>query len=81
MLSLYDEAKAIVDQREKEYGDSRVIIPNIAERWSDIVGIDITPKQVILMMMELKRVRLKHSPDHRDSLVDLWGYAILLERV
>lgn len=52
----------------------------IAKLWSAIFNTPVTPKQVILAMLTLKvgRELVKHQ---RDNLVDIAGYARILELV
>jgi hypothetical protein len=41
----------------------------------------VNPEQVLLCLLDLKLVRLAHNPGHRDSLVDLIGYSIVLHEL
>ena len=52
-----------------------------ADCWSITLGRTVTPAEVVLCMIDLKLVRLAHDPGHRDSLVDVIGYASLLQEV
>ena len=40
----------------------------------------ITAKDVAAMMMLVKVARFANDPAHRDNLVDICGYAALIER-
>jgi hypothetical protein len=40
----------------------------------------LNAKDVAAMMVLLKTARLANNPEHRDSLVDICGYAALIER-
>jgi hypothetical protein len=40
----------------------------------------ITAKDVAAMMMLVKVARFANDPTHRDNLVDVCGYAALIER-
>jgi hypothetical protein len=40
----------------------------------------LTPKDVAAMMVLVKVARFANDPDHRDNLVDMCGYAALIER-
>jgi len=46
-----------------------------------LLGVTIKPAQVALLMAALKLVRLAEDPLHRDSAVDLSGYAALAHEV
>jgi hypothetical protein len=41
---------------------------------------EITAKDVAAMMMLVKVARFANDPTHRDNLVDICGYAALIER-
>lgn len=81
-LSILTEAALIHDNdRENVHGDPSANTSKIAAIWTAILGIPITGEQVCLCMAGLKLARLATNPNHRDSLVDLAGYARLFERV
>ena len=44
-----------------------------------VLGIDISPEQVALCMIQLKVARAKNGGFHRDSFVDIAGYARCVE--
>lgn len=46
----------------------------IAALWSVIVGVEVTPVQVALCLIQLKIARLVVKPSHKDSWVDIVGY-------
>jgi hypothetical protein len=41
----------------------------------------VTPAQVVLCMIDLKLERLAHNPKHQDSIVDVAGFAAVLQEV
>lgn len=69
MSDIFDEA------REQDYGNKQRNFERIAKMWGAFLGIDISPKQVALMMILVKVSRLAHNQTHRDSYIDLIGYA------
>lgn len=72
------EAESLVNgRREHDYGSPQENYERIAALWSVIFGHDVTPEQVVLAMTQVKVSRLVKSPSHRDSWVDLAGYAAL----
>ncbi len=75
------EAAAVLDARAGTYGPADASLRAIAARWSLTLGQAVTPAQVVLCMIDLKMVRLAHDPAHRDSLVDVIGYAALMPEV
>ena len=72
---LAEAQEAVFGARQTNYGHPRVNFQRIADLWSVIVGTAITPEQTGLMMVCLKIARLMETPDHRDSYVDIAGYA------
>lgn len=60
--------------RNKTYGDPYINHERIAQIWSVILEIDITPSQVALCMVGTKLARLVHTPDHLDSFIDGAAY-------
>ena len=64
----------IYGNRQQEYGPAKENFQNIADLWSTILGIPVTPDQVALCMIQVKVARLIRTPDHEDSWVDIAGY-------
>jgi hypothetical protein len=75
--SVLNEANNIVNgARNKAYGSAEDNFQNIANLWNGYLEkVTLTPVDVANMMALMKIARLKHSPDHRDSWVDIAGYA------
>lgn len=71
----------ILREREERYGDPAVLFADIAERWGGCLQTPLTAAQVALMMMDLKLARLAHNGNHRDSLMDILGYALCYARL
>ena len=78
---LLHDAAAILQQRGASYGDAHQVLAIIAARWSMTLGVQITPAQVALCMIDVKLARLAHDPAHADSAIDVAGYAALLREV
>lgn len=78
-----NEAQTIVrnGERQMNYGHPNQDFSRTAGMWSAYLGRDVTMRDVALMMAMLKMSRLKATPGHRDSLVDLIGYSICYERL
>lgn len=85
--TVLDEAAAAVNgSRADNYGDQLTNFTNIADRMTitlrDKLVTPITPQDVALLMMDVKMARLaKTNGRHRDSIVDIAGYALCLEKV
>jgi len=67
--------------REAEYGSKLQNFTQIAMLFQGTLATKllpdarITPEDVALLMMQVKIARLAKSPDHKDSILDLAGYA------
>jgi len=78
--SILSEAeKAVLGARQEAYDHPLDNFRRIAGLWSVILGIPVTEEQHVLCMLAVKIARLMNTPDHRDSIVDLAGYAATLE--
>lgn len=75
---LEEAARLISGDREDDYGSARDNFTRTGQMWAAILGADdITAEQVALMLAALKISRLAQNTGHRDSWVDLAGYAAL----
>ena len=80
--SVAQEAHGLVHgARNKTYGHPYDDYTRTAGLWSAFLGVEITPGQAALMMLLMKVSRLRNTPDHRDSLVDACGYAMVAAEV
>ena len=85
-MSILKEANTIIyGDREKTYGHPSKNLETIATMWNAYINAKpnhehLTAKDVAAMMVLLKTARLANNPEHRDSLVDICGYAALIER-
>jgi hypothetical protein len=82
-LTVAQEAHKLVGDRRKEYGGALESMTRIANLWSEVYDTSVTPQQVGLSMILLKVSRAIKQGQHigRDTLVDIAGYAELLEMV
>jgi len=68
----------ITGNREQDYGSPKLNFQNVADRWSQLLSVDIEPWHVALLMADLKIARLATTGrPHEDSLIDICGYAAL----
>ena len=75
------EAAKVVEQRRQAYGEAGASMTAVAQRWSITLGQAVTPAQVVLCLIDLKLARLGHDPAHSDSILDVAGYAAVLQEV
>lgn len=76
------EARRLVyGDRAQTYGHPRGDFEKIGKLWGAILGIEVSAEQVALMMVAMKLARLSSTPTHRDSQVDVIGYALCLARL
>jgi hypothetical protein len=78
---LLQHAAGVIEHRERIYGPPAESFDAISARWSLVLGIDVTPAQVALCLINLKLARLTRDPTHLDSIVDVAGYAACLREV
>jgi hypothetical protein len=81
MTAILEHAADVIADRRATYGDPAASMATVAARWSVTLGHPVTPAKVMLCMIDLKLTRLAHDPTHRDSVVDVIGYAALLPEV
>lgn len=82
--TILQEAQRITDsERAKAYGRA---LPD-AQRWATIfgalTGFDVRPEHFPLALLAVKLSRLSQAPGcwHRDSVVDIAGYARVAEKI
>ena len=79
--SILSEAEEIVNgSRQSDYGDARESFSRVATIASVMTGKELAPEDCCAVLMAVKLVResFKHK---RDNLVDLCGYAELMNRL
>lgn len=79
--ALLRHADMIVRDRRDSYGDPADFFEAVAKRWSLALGTPITPRRVVLCLLEVKLQRLVRDPRHADSITDLAGYAAILSEL
>ena len=79
--SILSEAEEIVNGiRHSDYGDPVESFERIAKTASMIAGRDLSPNECCAVLMAVKLVRESFA-HKRDNLVDLCGYAELMNRL
>jgi len=86
-MTVLKEAHAIIyGDREKTYGHPAKNLKTIAVMWNAYLNAmspddpELNAKDVAALMMLVKVARFANDPTHRDNLVDICGYAALVER-
>jgi hypothetical protein len=78
---LLQHAADVVTRRRREYGEPTDLFRDIAKRWSLVLGVEVSPAQTVLCMLDVKMARLTRDPRHADSIADLAGYSGVLGEV
>lgn len=73
-----DAVHVVNGPRQRDYAHPKVNFQRIADLWSPIFGIEVTPEQVALAMIQVKVAR-EINRHTRDNLVDLIGYTLTLD--
>lgn len=78
--SCLERALALVrGDRGRDYGRPRDDYGRTAALWSAYLGVPVTAEQAAVCMILVKVSRLAHSPGHADSIIDIAGYAAVVE--
>lgn len=85
MTDILQEASELINgDRAQDYGPVTENFQRIANLWTDYIGPEdwqFSANDVAMMMILVKMSRLATGGYHRDSLVDVAGYAALAEKV
>jgi len=74
--ALREAAKIISGDRDLQYGGPEENFTRIAKIWSVIVGTEISPEDVAMMMVGLKLARYASKSGFQpDTWIDIAGYA------
>ena len=77
--TLAEEAVQVVTgPRQAAYDHPRRNFQRIADLWSPILGMKVTPEQVALCCVQIKVAREIHA-HKRDNIVDAIGYLLTLD--
>jgi len=79
--AMLTHAAEVVADRRAAYGPPSESMELLAKRWPITLGHPVTPAQAVLCLIDLKLVRLAHDPRHQDSILDIAGYAAVLQEV
>jgi len=73
--------KLVYGDRNKSYQHPAIDYDCTAKLWSAILGHDVTAYQAALCMVAVKLSRAARNVGHRDSLVDICGYATCADEI
>ena len=74
--ALREAATIIAGDRDVQYGGPEENFTRIAKIWSVIVGVEISPEDVAMMMVGLKVARYASTSGFQpDTWIDIAGYA------
>lgn len=71
----------LIDRRVQVYGDPTDTFVRIAQVWSGIIGVEVQPTSVPLMMIGMKAVRTTQAPDYSDNTDDIEGYLDIFRKL
>ncbi|AOT24975.1 hypothetical protein PBI_KALPINE_55 [Mycobacterium phage Kalpine] len=82
-MSILTTAEEIINgQRALDYGDAKENHERIATLWGAYKrGVEFSPEDVAVMMILLKIARFMENGYHNDTVVDIAGYAGVLEKM
>lgn len=78
---LTDALAATSGPRQEAYGRPQDNWARTAEIASAMLGRQISPSECCKVALAMKFARLRQTPDHRDSIVDIAGYAWVLSEL
>ena len=80
-MTTHETGQALLDGRETVYGERVKNMQDVAQVWSGILGTEVRPDQVPLLMAGYKLVRASGTPDYSDNIDDVEGYALMFREV
>jgi hypothetical protein len=62
----------------KPYSSYHKTFHDLADKWSAILTVPVDPSQVILMLLELKMMRIQDNPDYHEEMMNNDTYRAFL---
>jgi hypothetical protein len=81
MTTVKEEAQNLLDSRLAVYGERVENMTRVAQVFSGILGMEVRPDQVPLLMVGYKTVRASQTPDYEDNVKDIEGYALMFREI
>ena len=76
-----EEAQELLDSRLAVYGERVTNMARVAAVFSGILGTEVRPDQVPLLMIGYKTVRASQTPDYEDNIKDIEGYGLMFREI
>ena len=86
-MNVLETANSLIyGDRQKSYGSAAKNFTDIGVGWANILGVPVSAEQVGIMMIWLKCFRIsagisRGEKVHKDSVIDIAGYAGCLEKI
>jgi hypothetical protein len=68
----------LLDLKGEDYSSPDNFFIQLANAWSGLLGIELTPSQCCAMMIVFKSCRIMNNPEHQDTADDLVGYSLIM---
>jgi hypothetical protein len=81
MTTVKEEAQNLLDSRLAVYGERVENMTRVAQVFSGILGFEVRPDQVPLLMVGYKTVRASQTPDYEDNVKDIEGYSLMFREI
>ena len=81
MTTTKEEAQTLLDSRLAVYGERVENMTRVAQVFSGILGMEVRPDQVPLLMVGYKTVRASQTPDYEDNVKDIEGYSLMFREI
>lgn len=73
---IFSQARELINgDRQQDYGDKQTNFQRIADLWTAYSDSPFSPKDVAVMMILVKVARIANTENHKDSWLDIIGYA------
>ena len=71
----------LIEQRKQVYGEPVETFARVAQMWTGLIGHEIQPCEVPLMMAAYKMLRTQVCPEYSDNSDDIDGYMDIFRTV
>ena len=79
MIDSKFQVDELIHTKGLQYGHPMRFFRQLAQVWSGVLDIDITPEQAATMMLAFKTLRLFNNPNKRDTQDDIQGYLKIVD--